>query len=195
MCWMCECQVYVCNSICVCGGAAEVRPGCCRGAAGEGTCPRGRSNSEERIPAGWRTEEERRTGSRSRCGSPAAPPRYAFRLRTQSGGGAANRWAGAVEGTRVQLVQGDGGDGGAVHGEGVAGVAGKVREGVLSHHGAHVHLRIIFLTAVILQRAREETEGEGGDRGRGRRQREREFEKEGFRVWMLKGNIGCLKET
>lgn len=54
--------------------------------------------------------------------------------------------------TRVQLIQRDGADSRAVHGEGVAGIARKVRERVRSHHGAHVHLRIILLTAVILQR-------------------------------------------
>lgn len=57
--------------------------------------------------------------------------------------------------THVQLIQRDGGDGRAVHGERVTGIAGKVRERVRSHHGAHVHLRIILLTAVILQRARQ----------------------------------------
>ncbi len=61
---------------------------------------------------------------------------------------------------RVQLIQRDGGDSRAVHGEGVAGVAGKMRERVRSHHGAHVHLRIILLTAVILHR------GQGRDQGR-----------------------------
>lgn len=64
------------------------------------------------------------------------------------------RTAGAVVEVRarVQLIQGDGGDRSAIHSESVAGVAGKVRERVRSHHGAHVHLRIILLTAVILQR-------------------------------------------
>lgn len=68
------------------------------------------------------------------------------------------RTAGAVVEVRacVQLVQGDRGDRSAVHGESVAGVAGEVRERVRSHHGAHVHLRIILLTAVILQRAKGE---------------------------------------
>lgn len=59
----------------------------------------------------------------------------------------------AVVGTRVQLIQRDGGDGRAVHGERVAGVAGKVWERVRSRHGARVLLRVILLTAVILQRA------------------------------------------
>lgn len=61
------------------------------------------------------------------------------------------RTAGAVVRTRIQLIQRDGGDGSAVHGEGVAGVAWKVSERIRSCHGGHVHLRIIFLTAVILQ--------------------------------------------
>lgn len=68
--------------------------------------------------------------------------------------------------TRVQLVQGDGADSRAVHGEGVAGIAGKVRERVRSHRGAHVHLRTILLTAVILQRVvTEETGKERLERG------------------------------
>lgn len=58
--------------------------------------------------------------------------------------------------TGVQLIQRDRDDGCAVHGKGVAGIARKVRERVRSHHGAHVHLRIILLTAVILQRVDEE---------------------------------------
>ena len=62
--------------------------------------------------------------------------------------------------TRVQLIQRDGADSRAVHGEGVAGVARKMRERVRSHHGAHVHLRIILLTAVVLQRVdKEHTRG------------------------------------
>lgn len=53
--------------------------------------------------------------------------------------------------THVQLIQRDGADGRAVHGEGVAGVAREVRERVRRHRWAHVHLRTILLTAVILQ--------------------------------------------
>lgn len=59
--------------------------------------------------------------------------------------------AAVVGGTHVQLIQRDGADGRAVHGEGVARVAREVREGVRCHRGAHVHLRITLLTAVILQ--------------------------------------------
>lgn len=64
----------------------------------------------------------------------------------------------AVVGARLQLIQGDGGDGGAVHGEGVARVAGKVGEGVGLHPGAPVHLGVIFLTAVILRRGGDKRE-------------------------------------
>lgn len=53
--------------------------------------------------------------------------------------------------THVQLIQGDGADGRAVHGEGVAGIAGKMWKRVCSHGGAHVSLWIILLTAVILK--------------------------------------------
>lgn len=56
-----------------------------------------------------------------------------------------------VGGTQVQLIQGDGADGRAVHGEGIAGVAREVRERVCCHSGAHVYLRTILLTAVILR--------------------------------------------
>lgn len=78
--------------VCVCvSGAAEVRPRCCRGAAGEETCPRGRRNSEGRSPAGWRTAGGRRTGSRSRCGSPDARLRYACCLCVRSGRSTASR--------------------------------------------------------------------------------------------------------
>lgn len=56
-----------------------------------------------------------------------------------------------------QLIQRDGGDGSAVIGEGVASVAGKVRERVRSHHRALVHLRFILLTAVILQIDKKDT--------------------------------------
>lgn len=39
--------------MCAClHGAAEVRPGCCRDAVGEETCPWDCSNSEGRRPAG-----------------------------------------------------------------------------------------------------------------------------------------------
>lgn len=63
--------------------------------------------------------------------------------------------------TRVQLIQGDGADSRAVHGESIAGIAGKMRERVRSHRWAHVHLRTILLTAVILQRVvQEETRKE-----------------------------------
>lgn len=67
--------------------------------------------------------------------------------------------------TRVQLIQRDGADSRSVHGEGVAGIAGKVRERVGSGHGAHVHLRIILLTAVILQRVDKEEAGAERDAG------------------------------
>lgn len=69
-----------------------------------------------------------------------------------------------VVGTRVQLIQRDGGDSRAVHGEGVAGIAGKVRQRVRPHHGAHVHLRIILLTAVILQEVDKEDTREERER-------------------------------
>lgn len=69
------------------------------------------------------------------------------------------RGAVVVVRTRVQLIQRNRADSCAVHGEGVAGVAGKVRERVRSRHRAHVHLRIILLTAVILRRR------ERGERG------------------------------
>lgn len=62
--------------------------------------------------------------------------------------------------TRVQLIQRDRSDGRAVHGEGVAGIAWKVRERVWSSHGGHVHLRVIFLTTVILQEDKERMGGE-----------------------------------
>lgn len=65
----------------------------------------------------------------------------------------------AVVRTRVQLIQGDGADSRAVHGEGVTGIAGKVRERVRSRRRAHVHLRTILLTAVILQRVVQEETG------------------------------------
>lgn len=79
--------------MCAClHGAAEVRPGCCRGAAGEETCLWDCSNSEGRSPAGWQTGEERRTGSHSRYGSLDAPLHYAHRLWVQSGGSMASRW-------------------------------------------------------------------------------------------------------
>lgn len=61
-----------------------------------------------------------------------------------------------VERTGVQLVQRDWDNGCAVHCEGIARIARKVRERVRSHHGAHIHLRIILLTAVILQRVDEQ---------------------------------------
>lgn len=48
--------------------------------------------------------------------------------------------AGFVEGTRVQLVQRDRGDSRAVHGQGVAGVAGEVRQWIGSRHRGLVHL-------------------------------------------------------
>lgn len=75
----------------------------------------------------------------------------------------------AVVRARVQLIQRDRCDGRPIHGERIAGVAGEVREGVGSHHGAHVHLRIILLTAVILQVVdKEETkEKRGSARGVG----------------------------
>lgn len=63
--------------------------------------------------------------------------------------------AGFVEGTRVQLVQRHRGDGRAVHGQGVASVAGEVRQGIGSRHRGLVHLGLIFLTAVILQEQHE----------------------------------------
>lgn len=71
----------------------------------------------------------------------------------ESGAARVRRTGGTVVVVRagVQLVQRDGDDGGAVHGESVAGIAGKVRERVCSCHGAHVHLGIILLTAVILE--------------------------------------------
>lgn len=63
--------------------------------------------------------------------------------------------------TCVQLIQGDGADSRAVHGKCIAGIAGKMRERVRSHRRAHVHLRTILLTAVILQRVvQEETRTE-----------------------------------
>lgn len=54
----------------------------------------------------------------------------------------ARRAGGAVVVVRagVQLIQRDGGDVRSVHGEGVAGVAREVREGVSSCHGADVLL-------------------------------------------------------
>lgn len=64
-----------------------------------------------------------------------------------------------VVGARVQLVQGDGVDGHAVHGEGVAGIAGEVGERVRPHRWAHVRLGTILLTAVILQRESRKTPG------------------------------------
>lgn len=74
-------------------------------------------------------------------------------VRESVGAAGVRRAGGAVvvAGNRVQLIQRDGGDGGAVVGQGVAGVAGKVRERVRSPHRALVHLRAILLTAVILQ--------------------------------------------
>lgn len=70
-----------------------------------------------------------------------------------SGAAAVRRAGGAVVvgGTQVQLIQRDGADGRAVHGEGVAGVAREVREGVCRPRGARVPLRAILPTAVILQ--------------------------------------------
>lgn len=68
-----------------------------------------------------------------------------------------------VVGARVQLVQGDGVDGHAIHGEGVAGVAGEVGERVCSHRRAHIHLRTILLTAVILQRDSRKMPGKRDD--------------------------------
>lgn len=62
------------------------------------------------------------------------------------------RTGGAAVVTRTQLVQRDGRDGGAVHGQSVARLTGEVREGVWSQPGDHILLRVIFLTAVILQR-------------------------------------------
>lgn len=61
-----------------------------------------------------------------------------------------------VVSSRLQLIQRHRGDGGPVHGEGVAGIAGEMRERVRPHHRAHVHLRTILLTAVILQRREED---------------------------------------
>lgn len=71
----------------------------------------------------------------------------------ESGADGVRRAGGAVivVSAGVELIQRDGRDGRAVHGEGVAGVAGEVRERVRSHHRAHVHLRTILPTAVILQ--------------------------------------------
>lgn len=75
--WSCE---LCCNPSPGCVAAAlQVTPGCCRSDEAEETCRWDRSNLEERSPAGRRTEEERRSGSRSRCGSPAAPRRCACR--------------------------------------------------------------------------------------------------------------------
>lgn len=74
--------------------------------------------------------------------------------------GRAGGAAAVVVRARVQLLQGDGADGRAVHGQGVAGIAGKVSEGVCSYRGARVHLRTILLTAVILQREVKKTPGE-----------------------------------
>lgn len=56
-----------------------------------------------------------------------------------------------VGGAQLQLIQRDGADGRAVHGEGVAGVAREVSERVCWQAGARVYLRSILLTAVILQ--------------------------------------------
>lgn len=56
-----------------------------------------------------------------------------------------------VGGAQVQLIQRDGADGRAVHGQGVAGVAGEVSERVCCQAGARVYLRAILLTAVVLQ--------------------------------------------
>lgn len=53
--------------------------------------------------------------------------------------------------TRVQLIQRNRADSRAVHGEGIAGIAGEVRERVRTCSGTHVPLRTILLTAVILQ--------------------------------------------
>lgn len=62
------------------------------------------------------------------------------------------RTGGAAVVTRTQLVQRDGRDGGAVHGQSVARLTGEVREGVWSQPGDHILLRVIFLTAVILRK-------------------------------------------
>lgn len=77
--------------------------------------------------------------------------------------------------TRVQLVQGDGRDVSPVHGQGVAGVAGEVRQRICSRHRAHVRLGLVLLTAVILAQVdSKHSEGENG--------RERERERAGQRL-------------
>lgn len=73
-------------------GDQRVRRRCYRGVAGKGKRLWGCSSSKVRNAVGLQVEEERQTCFHSRCGSQAAPLRYAHRLHVQSGWGMANMW-------------------------------------------------------------------------------------------------------